>query len=144
MPRYDNYHSDPRVRAQDKWYSSLNEQKMTATVTVYDPEEDADIEYDVPVTFQVCDTCNGKGSHVNPSIDCNGLSREDFDEDPDFAEAYFEGQYDVPCYGCGGKRVTPEIDQDRIDPKVKGLLEEKEQCQREMRACEDAERRMGA
>lgn len=65
---------------------------------------------DLPAKFEVCDTCQGKGSHVNPSIDSGGLSREDFDEDPGFREEYFSGAYDVPCYGCAGRRVVPVID----------------------------------
>jgi hypothetical protein len=43
---------------------------------------------------------------VNPSIDSHGLSREDFDQDPDFEEDYFSGVYDVPCYVCSGARVV--------------------------------------
>ena len=58
--------------------------------------------------FAVCPTCEGKGSHVNPSIDAHGLSSEDFAEDPDFAEDYFSGAYDVPCAECGGQRVVPQ------------------------------------
>jgi hypothetical protein len=42
---------------------------------------------------------------VNPSIDGNGLTSADFDEDPDFREAYFSGAYDVPCPWCHGQRV---------------------------------------
>jgi hypothetical protein len=47
--------------------------------------------------------CSGDGTTVNPNIDANGLSAEDFDDDPDFAEAYFRGEYDQACAACGGK-----------------------------------------
>lgn len=58
--------------------------------------------------FAVCPTCEGRGSHVNPGIDAEGLSAEDFAEDPDFEESYFRGDYDVPCAECGGARVVPQ------------------------------------
>lgn len=65
-------------------------------------------EYDVkiPAHNEVCDRCNGTGKHCNPSIDGNGLTAEDFAEDPDFKEDYLSGMYDVPCYDCGGKNVV--------------------------------------
>lgn len=52
--------------------------------------------------WEICDRCRGHGKHVNPNVDGHGLSREDFDEDPDFAENYFSGMYDVSCHDCGG------------------------------------------
>lgn len=52
----------------------------------------------------VCPTCNGKGSHVNPSIDSNGLSPEDMDDDQ--WESYWSGAYDVICIDCAGKNVV--------------------------------------
>ena len=101
-------------------------------------------EIEIPAKYEVCETCDGKGSHVNPSIDSHGLSREDFDEDPDFAEGYFEGRYDVPCNECHGNRVSPVVDEERCDSdllkKVNDWIEDHYAYQRE---CE-AERRMGA
>jgi len=130
----ENYYSDPRVRAaRDKWYKSFCKETMSATITVYREPNDDDFcgedddseEVDVilPVYFVVCGTCNGKGTHVNPSIDSNGLGQEDFDEDPEFAEAYFSGHYDVTCYDCGGEKVVPEIDEARCTPEQKQALE---------------------
>lgn len=56
--------------------------------------------------FEVCDQCRGSGKVVNPSIDAGGLSRERFDEDPDFEERYFAGAYDIQCPTCKGQRVV--------------------------------------
>ena len=81
------------------------------------------IEEDLPAKFEVCGTCSGKGSHVNPSIDGNGLSREDFDADPDFEESYFRGDYDVRCHECDGLRVVPIIDWDHLTPAQKIIAE---------------------
>lgn len=67
---------------------------------------------ELPMTRVVCGTCRGTGFHVNPSIDCNGITEEEFAEDPEFAEAYFNGSYDVTCYECRGNNVTLDIDED--------------------------------
>ena len=64
--------------------------------------------------FEVCPRCNGEGKHVNPAIDSHGLSREDFDADPDFEEDYFSGVYDVECYECKGLRVVKVPDWMRL------------------------------
>lgn len=63
----------------------------------------------LPVTarFEVCDLCHGHGTVTNPSIDCNGLTQEDFDNDPDFREDYLSGVCNIPCPECDGLRVVP-------------------------------------
>jgi len=66
-------------------------------------------EIEIPFRWVVCGACDGRGRHVDPAIDAGGLSREDFDEDPDFAEGYFAGRYDVTCGECSGRRVVPEL-----------------------------------
>lgn len=60
----------------------------------------------VPGEWEVCDLCRGNGKVVNPSVDYNGISSQEFADDPDFAEDYFGGRFDIPCPECGGKRVT--------------------------------------
>lgn len=100
------------------------------------PGEDDDVEFEVelPAKFEVCGTCEGKGTHVNRAIDGNGLSREDFAEDPDFEEAYFRGDYDVQCEECHGQRVVPVVDEDRANPKLLKLYQEHLESEAEMRA----------
>lgn len=98
----------------------FDEQKMLVTFAIEDEDEN-EVEYTIPVCFEVCPTCEGKGSHVNPSIDSHGLSREDFDEDPDFREEYFSGAYDVTCYACSGKRVVIEPKSDFKSPAALAL-----------------------
>lgn len=60
----------------------------------------------------ICDLCGGDGTHVNPAVDSHGLTSEDFDQDPDFAESYFRGDYDVPCRRCegSGKVLAEKLD----------------------------------
>lgn len=104
----------------------------------------------VPVTFQICETCDGRGVHANPSIDENGITEEEFDQDPDFREHYFRGGYDVKCYECGGNKVIPVLDFHRADSETRKLMEQYQEEEQEREAFEaeyrrevEAERRFG-
>lgn len=79
----------------------------------------------VPIEFVVCSTCNGTGTHVNPSIDAHGITAEEWDRDWDYEdrEAYMRGMYDVPCYECQGERVVPEIKTKDIPEEMSELIE---------------------
>lgn len=72
-----------------------------------------------PAKFEVCPRCKGRGKHVNPAIDGNGISAEEFEEDPEFADAYMAGVYDVTCHECGGDRVVAVIDEKRLDRRLR-------------------------
>lgn len=89
----------------------------------------------LPGKMEVCPRCEGKGSHVNPAVDGNGLTREDFDEDPDFAEDYFGGVFDICCEECKGMRVVcvPDIfdHEDRVLPEFKDIWEYEMRCEQE-------------
>ncbi len=76
------------------------------------------IEVDLPCHRIVCDHCDGTSSHVNPNIDGHGLSQEDFDQDPDFRESYFNGDYDVACDQCKGARVVDVVNYEALTPKM--------------------------
>lgn len=62
----------------------------------------------------ICIVCDGEGKVVNPAIDSNGLTAEDF-EDRDFAEAYRTGQYDVTCTACQGTGKIRKSDIKRLE-----------------------------
>lgn len=153
---------DPRDReaTEGRWFDRFNESAMTlywTTTTVCklcetgedDGSECECGEHEVafPARFAVCGLCDGRGAHVNPSIDAHGITAEEFYDDPDFAEEYHRGTYDVPCYRCHGKRVEPVIDESNLDPEQKANLKRLHECQRDMAEyyaeCA-AERRMGA
>lgn len=85
--------------------------KTVIEYTTYN-EKDEEVVEECPAKYAVCPRCDGKGTHVNPSVDGHGISREEFDQDPDFEEAYFDGVYDVVCYECKGERVILVPDED--------------------------------
>lgn len=98
-----------------------------------------------PATFAVCPRCDGTGTHVNPSIDANGLTCADFDEaGPQFYGDYMRGAYDVRCEECHGQRVVAVLDRDSCTPEQLERVKESERDIAEMHAIAAAERRMGA
>jgi len=81
----------------------------------HDVTDDGDeVEITLPSRKEVCPRCHGNGTHVNPSIDGNGISTSDECwQDDDFREMYFGGGYDVTCEECGGNRVVDVVDESR-------------------------------
>jgi len=139
----DGYYDDHRVRALRRHpIGRVDEARMVLVVEIESDEGETD-QAEIPVTWEVCPTCEGRGSHVNPSIDAHGIGGDEFDDDPEFREEYFSGTYDVTCYGCGGRRVVAEIDRERADPDVLRYLDEREADQASYEAECAAERRMG-
>jgi hypothetical protein len=107
-----------RREINQKWYEHFSEKTMLFTVEI-DGEE-----LEIPAKYEVCGTCNGKGSHVNPSIDSNGITPEEFAEDPGFQEDYFAGVFDQSCNECHGARVSPEVNWEALNEETKQLVEE--------------------
>jgi len=107
------------------------------------PDEEYEFEAEFPATREKCDRCDGTGTHVNPSIDGNGLS-EEAQSDPEFMEDYMGGFYDVPCSECKGEKIVLVIDRERANPKWLELLDAHERALWEIEQEEAAERRMGA
>ncbi len=139
-----------REAHESKWYDSFNEKSMSFTVTLFNIALDEDYEATFPAKYEVCYLCQGKGKYVNPSIDAHGISAEEFYEDPDFAEDYMSGTYDVQCFCCDGSRVEPVIDEEAINRGSDQLQLDYARLQDYLKdraysyACEAAERRMGA
>jgi hypothetical protein len=119
-----------RAAIAGKWYAKFDDERMVAIVE-HTNDEGEEVEVAVHCVFGVCGTCNGRGKHVNSSIDAHGITPEEFAEDPDFRQSYFRGDYDVPCNECGGQRVVPEPDERRLTAEAREALEYGRQCQRE-------------
>lgn len=82
----------------------------------------------------ICTLCRGEGTHVNPSIDAHGISAEEMHDDPDFAESYMRGDYDVPCARCGGSGKVREAELGRIHAEERERVDERRE-----RALEDGD-----
>lgn len=101
-------------------------------VRLYGEAIETDEDVELVGRFEVCSVCEGRGKVVNPAIDSHGLTAEAFAEDPDFAEGYFSGRYDINCGWCGGRRVELLPDEDRNPAELLELYREVMQSWREI------------
>ena len=127
---------------EGRWWTRIEGFTAISRGSHYDRGENVVIKADesIPVRFEVCNVCQGRGNYVNPAIDSHGLTRDDFNADPEFYEDYLSGIYNVRCEGCEGRATVP-VPTDKAHKRV--LAEEAEDAftnnlEREM------EMRMGA
>lgn len=106
--------------------------------------EDGLVEVSFPSKFEVCGTCRGKGKHVDPAIDGNGITAEEWDRgwDQDERESYLAGDYDVTCQECGGLRVVEVVDEARLTEAHRGQLAAAERLLYIRAQDDDSERRL--
>lgn len=100
----------------------------------------------LPARYEVCWRCHGEGTHTNPSIDGNGITQSDREEwDVVLHEVVISlrGTYDVRCGECEGLRVVLVPDEPLCDPAALAQYLSDRQELANMRAEEEAERRMG-
>lgn len=106
-------------------------------------DEDGE-EYILVTKMEVCPTCQGTSTIVNPAIDGNGITGEEMDElGEDFREDYLKGVYDVPCPECKGQNVIAVPDPDRNPPAALFAYDAHLREEAEFRAMQEAERRAG-
>jgi hypothetical protein len=96
---------------------AFDAEQMTLTIEIEEVVDEEPTVLVVPARFALCPTCVGHGHHVNPGVDDEGISAQEFYDDPDFYEAYRSGMYNVTCYECDGERVVPVVDTGMCDPE---------------------------
>jgi len=109
-------------------------------------QEGEQVRVTLPGRLVVCPRCNGRGV-VDHEAFSNGISPEEFAEDPEFAEQYRSGMFDVTCHICQGKNVVPEPNVDQFSPEQHELWEVHQEFMKglsELARAERAERMMGA
>lgn len=146
-----NYWGDSRVtnaRAQRAFNEGCDKDRMEYTFTV-ENDDGEEVSYTLPVKWEVCHTCEGRGKHVNPSIDAGGISEdddfwgEDYDEETGESR-YMRGDYDVTCHTCGGRTTVFAVDRARADASTLALYDKMQEDEAYYEAERRAERRMGA
>lgn len=128
----------------------VNVPARTETERYFVPAESFTLTF--PTRWAICDTCQGHGKHVNPAIDCGGLSQDDefWEDDYDYEggeSRYMRGDYDVKCSaGCDNGKVRA-VDESVLSPLQKvamKLIRESDDEDRAYAREVAAERRMGA
>lgn len=97
--------------SMDSYYRdhvNLSKDKRTIDILVYDEETDEEEWHTFPAKAEVCETCGGRGTHVNPSVDSHGITSSEWAEEWSYEEreSYMQGAYDVCCYECHGEKVV--------------------------------------
>jgi hypothetical protein len=131
---------DRRLSGADRARRREFDETSMTLITVIENDEGEEAAYYFPAKFEVCTTCDGKGKHVNPSIDSHGITSDEWQNDwsPEEQEAYMGGAYDVSCYECKGARVVPAVDEDKCNEEMKAALVRWNK-QQEERAAYDAQ-----
>jgi len=97
----------------------------------------------IPMRKEVCPSCHGNGSYVNPNIDSHGIGVDEFYEDPDFEESYLAGHYDMTCEECEGTNVIDVVNKDFATPEMVKFVADWYTDYYESLAEQEAEMRMG-
>ena len=132
-----NYESDPRVsdaRERAEFDEGVDQKKKIYTFYVGSDEwneEEGGVKKTLPLCWGVCDSCDGEGKYVNPSIDAGGISQDDefWDDDVDEETGesrYFSGHYDVTCESCKGRTTVLVIDRDAADAETLALYDKRQ------------------
>lgn len=113
-------------------------------------EDDDGVEYEaaLPIRWEACSLCGGRGTHVHPGIDAHGITADEWaDWAPEEVEEYMSGAYDVACYECGGERVVPVVDEAALTEAQRREYERYVERERDLALMDRemaAERAMGA
>ncbi len=134
---------DPRMENLNYAADPRNCELAKTPVLYFVDEDGCDSEIKLPTKWEVCGVCSGRGTHVDPAIDCCGLSAEDFNDDPEFLDDYFNGQYDQRCNRCGGRTTIEVVDLDDMNEVHREAYEQQLRDEANDRACYLAEVRAG-
>ena len=113
---------DPRVLDAALPRPDFDHASMQLSYTLVDDATGEEHAFTLPARFEVCPLCRGHGTHVAPGVDACGLTDSQMHDDPDFAQAYRRGRFDVTCVRCEGKRVVGAPDEAVLSEHERGLL----------------------
>lgn len=103
---------------------------------------DDDEERPLPFNWAICGGCSG---HGKSSAYLGAYTCEEMREaGPEFHDDYMAGRYDKTCDRCDGSGKVPVLDRSKCKPADLKEYDEQMKAERECRAIERAERRMGA
>lgn len=102
---------------EDKWEDWAENEEIQSTFKEWLEQLGGSATLQYETKFEICPTCNGRGTHTNPNIDCGGITASEWEEwDPEERDHYMNGGYDVTCSHCHGKRVIQHLEYDTQNP----------------------------
>jgi hypothetical protein len=112
---------------------------------LYD-DEGEEVEHTFPSKNEVCPTCEGFGTHLNPSIGQHAYTMEEFNEsfpEDEDKDNYFRrgGIYDVQCEECKGNKVIQVVDEAHLSDDQKKVYADWQEQEEDNAREEAADRR---
>jgi hypothetical protein len=105
-------------------------------------EEGNEVMTPLPVCPEVCQMCQGRGTHVHPSMYI--LTGSEYEEmSHDERDTFHSGGYDVECVECHGNKIVYDIDFDMLTPLMRDKITDWQDREASYRAMEESERRFG-
>lgn len=99
-------------------------------------------EVELPFKWAICSGCDG---HGKSSAYLGAYTQSEMDEaGPEFHDEYMRGGYDRTCDGCDGAGKVKVVDWAQMTKAQRSEWNAQVRAERECRAEEAAERRMGA
>ncbi len=99
-------------------------------------------EIELPFKWVICAGCDG---HGKSSAYLGAYTQSEMDEaGPDFHDEYMSGGYDRTCDVCDGAGKVTTVDWAAMTKTQRSAWNEQVRADRDIRAIERAERRMGA
>ena len=108
------------------------EESRGRIIFILEDNECCEEELAFPIIFEICPTCQGRGSHAH-AIDGNGITSSEWAEwHDDEKSTYLSGGYDRTCEGCSGGKVVPVVDESTLTEQQKTDLERVHQVERDL------------
>ncbi len=98
-----------------------------------------DEEIELPWKWEICDHCRGHGKSTRY---LGAFTADQMREDPEFAEAYMNGEYDQTCETCRGSGKVKVLDRAKTPPNQLAAYDSQEAELEQTRSIERQERMM--
>lgn len=110
--KWDDWsHYEELLEGKDDWTAEQWNQATEVAWSNWLKSLGADAIVVCETKFAICPTCQGRGTHTNPNIDCGGITSSEWAEwGPEEQDHYMSGVYDVACSQCNGEKVIQEFE----------------------------------
>lgn len=102
---------------RDKWEDWADYEELECTFEEWLKSLGGSATVQCETKYEICPTCQGRGTHTNPNIDCGGITASEWAEWDEYEKDYYmSGGYDVTCSQCNGEKVIQTFEYDTKNP----------------------------